>query len=117
MSSLSALGATGRRTRLVSVRVDSDRPAYSETGPIFVHLASCERYRGSDEFPVDFRKGRAIRGYDAAQNMIAGEVANGTEPETIIEKLLENPEIDFIQVRSASRVGSSAYENDGTSSA
>ena len=35
--------------------------------------------------------------------MIAGEIAGGREPETVIEKLFENPEIEFIQVRSADR--------------
>jgi hypothetical protein len=76
---------------------------YAESGPIFVHAASCERYQATDEFPAAFRKGRAIRAYDRERNMIAGEIVNGTEPETVIEKLLENPETDFIQVRSAGR--------------
>ena len=76
---------------------------YSESGPIFVHAESCERYRLTNEFPVVFRRGRAIRAYDSKQNMIAGEVVNGNEPEAVIEKLLQNPETAFIQVRSASR--------------
>ena len=76
---------------------------YSETGPIFVHAEPCERYRATDEFPAAFRQGRVIRAYDSEQNMIAGEIVNGTEPETVIAKLLENPETDFIQVRSADR--------------
>ena len=76
---------------------------YSETGPIFVHAEACERYCVPDEFPADFREGRVIRGYDAAQNMIAGEVVNGSAPESVIEKLLENPETAFLQVRSAGR--------------
>lgn len=76
---------------------------YSETGPIFVHAAPCERYPTTDGFPSAFQKGRVIRAYDRGQNMIAAEVANGTEPETLIEELLENLETDFIQVRSASR--------------
>jgi hypothetical protein len=76
---------------------------YSETGPIFVHAAACERYRATDEFPAAFRRGRVVRAYDREQNMIAGEIVNGAEPETVIAKLLENPETEFIQVRSADR--------------
>jgi hypothetical protein len=72
-------------------------------GPIFVHAAPCERYQATDEFPAAFREGRVIRAYDRQQNMIAGEIAGGREPETVIEKLFENPEIEFIQVRSADR--------------
>ena len=34
--------------------------------------------------------------------MIAGEVVNENEPEAVIEKLLQNPETAFLQVRSAS---------------
>lgn len=76
---------------------------YAETGPIFVHADSCERYRATDEFPGDFREGRSIRGYDAAENMIAGEVVNGSGPEAVVERLLADPAIAFLQVRSASR--------------
>ena len=76
---------------------------YSESGPIFVHEKSCEAYRLTNEFPAEFRRGRAIRAYDSNQNLIAGEVVNGSEPEAVIEKLLQNPETAFIQVRSASR--------------
>jgi hypothetical protein len=76
---------------------------YSESGPIFVHAERCERYRLTNEFPAEFRRGRAIRAYDSEQNMIAGEVVNGNEPEAVIEKLLQNQETAFLQVRSASR--------------
>ena len=76
---------------------------YAESGPIFVHAAPCERYQAIDEFPAAFRQGRVIRAYDWEQNMIAGEIVNGRKPETVIEKLFENPETEFIQVRSADR--------------
>lgn len=76
---------------------------YAETGPIFVHAENCERYRASDEFPRDFCEGRSIRGYDAAENMIAGEVVKENGPEAVVERLLADPRIAFIQVRSASR--------------
>ncbi len=76
---------------------------YAETGPVFVHAEACARYRATDEFPGDFREGRAIRGYDAAENMIAGEVVNGNGPEAVVEQLLADPQVAFLQVRSASR--------------
>jgi hypothetical protein len=75
---------------------------YSEIGPIFVHDEPCERYRLTAEFPADFRGGRAIRAYNSNQTIIAAEVANGNTAEAVIERLLQNPETDFIQVRSAS---------------
>lgn len=82
--------------------IATGRP-YSDIGPIFVHAESCERYRALHEFPRAFREGRSIRGYDAAETMIAGEVVNGSAPEALVERLLADPEIAFLQVRSASR--------------
>ena len=76
---------------------------YSESGPIFVHAESCQRYSATQEYPADFRKGRVFRAYDANHNMIDAEVADRAEPEEVIEKLLENPETAFVHVRSVTR--------------
>jgi hypothetical protein len=76
---------------------------YSESGPIFVHAEACERYRATDEYPADFRKGRVFRAYNTNHDMIDAEVANGSEPEAVVEKLLENPETAFVDARSVSR--------------
>src|SRR5881398_2709109 len=65
---------------------------YSESGPIFVHADSCERYRTTTEYPAEFREGRAVRAYDSQHHMIAAEVANGIEPEALIERFLRMPE-------------------------
>ncbi|MBA3883752.1 MAG: DUF1203 domain-containing protein [Chthoniobacterales bacterium] len=76
---------------------------YSETGPIFVHADSCERYMDTASFPANFRRGRVLRAYNSKHDMIDAAVVNGDEPEAVIEKLLENPETNFIHVRSATR--------------
>ena len=76
---------------------------YSETGPIFVHAEPCERYGAIGEYPNDFRNGRAFRAYDAAYNMIDAEVADGNDPEAIIEKLFQNPKTEFVDARSVTR--------------
>jgi Protein of unknown function (DUF1203) len=76
---------------------------YSETGPIFVHAEPCERYSATHEYPEDFRKGRALRAYNANYDMIDAEVADGSEPEAIVEKLLQNPETAFVDARSVTR--------------
>src|SRR6476646_7108024 len=54
---------------------------YSESGPIFVHAEACERYGATDEYPVDFRKGRVMRAYNSNYDMIDAEVVNGSAPE------------------------------------
>jgi Protein of unknown function (DUF1203) len=74
---------------------------YSEIGPIFVHAEKCGRYSATDEYPADFRNGRVFRAYDANYNMIDAEVANGSDPEAIIDKLLRNPQTAFVDARSA----------------
>ena len=76
---------------------------YSETGPIFVHAEPCERYSATDEYPADFRNGRAFRAYDANYNMIDAVVANGSELEAVIQKLLQNGATAFVDVRSVTR--------------
>jgi hypothetical protein len=76
---------------------------YSESGPIFVHADQCTRYTTTTEFPVELRNGRALRAYNSEFDMIDAEVVNGSEPETVIEKLLQNPETAFVDVRSVTR--------------
>jgi len=76
---------------------------YSESGPIFVHAEPCERYAATHEFPHDFRQGRVLRAYNSSYDMIDAEVVNGSEPEAVIEKLLENPETAFVHARSVTR--------------
>ncbi len=76
---------------------------YSEIGPIFVHAEPCARYAATREFPANFRKGRVFRAYSSDQDMIDAEVVNGSQPEAVIEKLLQNPEIAFVDARSVTR--------------
>lgn len=76
---------------------------YSESGPIFVHEERCERYSASREYPADFRKGRVFRAYNANHDMVDAEIASGNEPEAVIEKLLQNSEIAFVDARSVTR--------------
>lgn len=75
---------------------------YSESGPIFVHAETCQRYAATHEFPPDFRDGRVLRAYNSQREMIVAEVANGEEPEAVIERFLEKPETAFVHNRSAS---------------
>jgi hypothetical protein len=73
---------------------------YSETGPIFVHADQCRRYSAINEYPADFRNGRVFRAYDAKYNIIDAQVMNGSEPEVVIERLFQNPDTAFVDVRS-----------------
>jgi hypothetical protein len=76
---------------------------YSESGPIFVHEAECERYVETQTYPEQFGSGRVFRAYNASRAIIDAVVVNGEGPEAVIEKLLRNPETEFIHARSATR--------------
>jgi hypothetical protein len=76
---------------------------YSETGPIFVHVEPCERYAATHEYPADLRNGRVMRAYNSTFDMIDAEVIDGSEPESVIEKLFQNPETAFVDARSVTR--------------
>ena len=76
---------------------------YSETGPIFVHANECQRYAATNEYPPDFRNGRVFRAYDSNCNIIDAQVANGSEPEVVIENLFQNPDTAFVDARSVTR--------------
>jgi hypothetical protein len=73
---------------------------YSETGPIFVHDNKCQRYSPPNEYPADFRNGRVFRAYDSNYNIIDAQVGNGSEAEVVIERLFQNPDTAFVDVRS-----------------
>ena len=75
---------------------------YSETGPIFVHANQCQRYSATNEYPPDFRNGRVFRAYDSNYNITDAQVMNGSEPEAVIERLFQNPDTAFVDVRSVS---------------
>jgi hypothetical protein len=76
---------------------------YQERGPIFVHAEPCTRYAATENFPAEFRSGRVIRAYDTRKFVIDARVVNGEQPEAVIDELLQNPEVAFLHVRSATR--------------
>lgn len=78
--------------------IPADRP-YAESGPIFVHREACAGYSALDEYPAVFRNGRVVRGYNSRDEIIAAEVPDD-KPEAVIEAMLANPEVSFLQVRS-----------------
>ncbi len=82
--------------------IPADRP-YAESGPIFVHQRNCDRYETTDRYPADFRRGRVLRAYNESCELIDAELVAEREPETVIEKLLQNRETSFLQTRSADR--------------
>ena len=82
--------------------IPGGRP-YSESGPIFVHAESCERYPTTNEYPAAFREGRTIRAYNSDHAIIAAEVANGEGPEALIRACRGSSEYRRSQTAAQSR--------------
>ena len=76
---------------------------YSESGPIFVHAAPCERYWATEQYPADFRGSRVLRAYSSNDDMIDAAVVGDDNPQPVIERLLQNPGTAFLQARSVTR--------------
>ena len=91
----------GERVILFPYQAIPSEFPYGERGPIFVHAESCSRYDSPNEFPRELRRGRAIRGYNQENEIIAAEVLDGA-PEETAARLLENDAVRFLHVRSAS---------------
>ncbi len=79
-----------------------DQP-YAERGPIFVHRSECERYDAA-RFPDWFGAldPAMIRGYDADDwiRYDTGDVVPAPELEASVEKVLTDPSIGYVHVRS-----------------
>ena len=77
---------------------------YAETGPIFLCAEGCARGGGSD-VPAILRSSPdyLLKGYSAAERIIygTGKVVSKDDLPAYAASLLERPEVDFVDVRSA----------------
>jgi hypothetical protein len=75
---------------------------YREAGPIYVHERACPRYPTSGVIPEQLRRRLlALRGYDAAGDMVDADVVDGKAMEPLLDDLLGRPEVAFVHVRNA----------------
>jgi Protein of unknown function (DUF1203) len=75
---------------------------YREVGPIYVHERPCARRAPSGQVPEQLRRRLlALRGYDAAGNMVAADVVDGREMEGLLGKLLARDDVAFVHARNA----------------
>lgn len=81
----------------------ADSP-YQARHAIFVREGAEERYDRLDEIPEVMRSRLlSLRGFDAEGMMLDADVTDGSEVETLIERLFANPAIAYIQVHNAKR--------------
>jgi hypothetical protein len=76
---------------------------YAETGPIFLHERSCERYE-SETLPAwfDFMTPAIIRGYDADDwiRYDTGDVVAGGDLAAACRRILADETVAYVHIRS-----------------
>ena len=79
---------------------------YAETGPIFLHARPCDRYPESARPPTALleRAQMIVRGYGIDERIVygTGRVVETAHIAEIASRILDDPAIAFVDVRSAS---------------
>lgn len=78
---------------------------YAEQGPIFLHAEPCAPWRGNGTIPPMLASPRYIlRGYDATDRIVygTGHIVETESIPTEAGRMLEDPAIAYVHVRSAS---------------
>lgn len=79
--------------------------AYTETGPLFLCAADCEPFAPTETAPDILRSPQyLVRGYTADERILygTGQVVKTPKIADYAKRLLQNPEVAFVDVRSAS---------------
>ena len=83
-----------------------DLQPYAEVGPLFVHAEDCTRYPETAGPPayLQTREAILIRGYGSDDRIVygTGQMVPPQDVESSAARILENPKIAYIHVRSAS---------------
>jgi hypothetical protein len=95
--------AKGDAMLLLAYRPFNDLQAYAETGPIFLHKNSCERY-DSDTMPAWFEHfdPAIIRGYNEHHYIRydTGKAVSGRELATACRDILSDASVAYVHIRS-----------------
>jgi Protein of unknown function (DUF1203) len=98
----SCLRLTGSGSRLILFAhrpLTTDGP-YAEIGPVFIHAEECAPYAETDRFPDDFRPRRlTFRAYDDRGEIDDATLADGTDAESVLQRLFANDRVAEVHVR------------------
>jgi hypothetical protein len=94
--------AVGESLWLLSFQPFRGDSCYAVPSPIYLHVEPCRPYEATDRLPDLVRIGlRAVRSYDEHHDLVDGLVGDGTDVETLIDKLLADPRASYLHVHSA----------------
>ena len=72
---------------------------FPQPGPVYIHAEDCDRYDGSG-FPPDLRALElTFEALAPGPRVVALDRADGEGAEGVIERLLDLPDVDFVNVR------------------
>lgn len=72
-----------------------------QPGPVYIHAGDCTRYPGDAGFPEELRGSpRTLEAYARGRRLVAQEYVADGRFEPVIEQLLAQPEVEYIQVNS-----------------
>ncbi|MDI4634966.1 DUF1203 domain-containing protein [Pelomonas sp. V22] len=95
--------AEGEEMRVLAYRPFDTVQPYAEVSPIFLHQQDCPHY-ASDRLPAwfAFLQPALVRGYDRSDwiRYETGKVVAGTELEAECERILDDPDVAYVHIRS-----------------
>jgi len=72
-----------------------------QPGPIYIHADNCPRYSADAGFPEELRDSpRTLEGYARGRKLLAQEFVSDGGFEPAIERIFQQPQVDYIQVNS-----------------
>ena len=72
-----------------------------QPGPVYIHADSCQRYSEAGGFPEELRNSpRTIEAYAPGRKLKAQEYVADGRYEPVIEKLLADRDVDYLQIHS-----------------
>jgi Protein of unknown function (DUF1203) len=91
----------GETLLLLTFRHHDTTSPYRAEGPIFVREKAVTAYDSNTAPPVFRGRTLSVRAYDAAGMMVAADVTDGGDAETLCETLLARPDVAYLHVHNA----------------
>jgi len=97
------LGTIAPRDRRILFTYDrfTGKESLPQPGPVYIHADGCPRYPENGGFPEELRNSpRTVEAYARGRKLKAQEYVSDGRFEPVIEKLLADRDVDYLQVNS-----------------
>jgi Protein of unknown function (DUF1203) len=91
----------GERRILFTYDRFTGKESLPQPGPVYIHADGCQRYPEAGGFPEALRQSpRTVEAYASGRKLKAQEYVSDGRFEPVIDKLLANPAVDYLQINS-----------------